>query len=84
MNWLQNVSLKVVGLADDAGSTTHIISETSKLPPGSTAIIGTDARLVDRLAAECAPRGVKVYALSEPMRPDETSGAAVPGLLMSL
>jgi quinolinate synthase len=39
----------VVDLADDAGSTAHIIKQVEASPPGSRWAIGTEARLVQRL-----------------------------------
>jgi quinolinate synthase len=43
---------KVVDLADDAGSTAHIISQVESTAPGSRWAIGTEARLVQRLQEE--------------------------------
>lgn len=43
---------EVVALADDAGSTAHIIQQVSQASPGTTWAIGTEARLVHRLAKE--------------------------------
>jgi len=43
---------EVVALADDAGSTAHIIQRVSEAPSGTTWAIGTEARLVHRLAKE--------------------------------
>jgi quinolinate synthase len=43
---------KVVALADDAGSTAHIISQIEAAPPGSLWAIGTESRLVQRLQRE--------------------------------
>jgi quinolinate synthase len=40
---------EVVKLADDAGSTAHIIQQVEAAPPGSRWAIGTEARLVQRL-----------------------------------
>jgi quinolinate synthase len=43
---------EVVDLADDAGSTAHIIAEVEAAPPGTRWAIGTEARLVQRLRAQ--------------------------------
>jgi quinolinate synthase len=43
---------EVVDLADDAGSTAHIIRLVEAAPPGTRWAIGTEARLVQRLQAE--------------------------------
>ncbi len=43
---------EVVALADDAGSTAHIIREVEAAPPGTTWAIGTETRLVRRLQQE--------------------------------
>jgi quinolinate synthase len=43
---------EVVDLADDAGSTAHIIQEVGAAPPGTRWAIGTEARLVSRLQSE--------------------------------
>jgi quinolinate synthase len=45
-------AMEVVDLADDAGSTAHIIHQVGAAPPGSRWAIGTEARLVHRLQAE--------------------------------
>lgn len=47
----------VVARADGAGSTSYLIREVNEAPAGSVLAIGTEAVLVDRLAA--AHRGVK-------------------------
>lgn len=44
--------VEVVDLADDAGSTAHIIEQVSAAPPGSLWAIGTESRLVQRLQKE--------------------------------
>jgi quinolinate synthase len=41
----------VVDLADDAGSTAHIIAQIQAAPPGASWAVGTEARLVHRLQA---------------------------------
>ena len=43
--------MEVVDLADDVGSTAHIIAQVGAAPPGARWAIGTEARLVDRLQA---------------------------------
>jgi quinolinate synthase len=43
--------MEVVDLADDAGSTAHIIAQVEDAPPGARWAIGTEARLVHRLQA---------------------------------
>jgi quinolinate synthase len=43
---------EVVALADDAGSTAHIIQRVAEAPAGTIWGIGTEARLVHRLAEE--------------------------------
>jgi quinolinate synthase len=43
---------EVVDLADDAGSTAHIIQQVGAATPGARWAIGTEARLVNRLQAE--------------------------------
>jgi quinolinate synthase len=43
---------EVVALADDAGSTAHIIREVGAAPAGTTWAIGTESRLVHRLQQE--------------------------------
>jgi quinolinate synthase len=45
-------SAEVVALADDAGSTAHIIREVETAPAGTTWAIGTESRLVHRLQQE--------------------------------
>ncbi len=45
-------SADVVVLADDAGSTAHIIREVEAAPAGTTWAIGTESRLVHRLQQE--------------------------------
>ena len=41
----------VMDLADDVGSTAHIIAQIEAAPPGASWAIGTEARLVHRLQA---------------------------------
>ncbi len=45
-------TMEVVGLADDAGSTAHIINQVRSALPGTRWAIGTEARLVQRLQQE--------------------------------
>ncbi|MGQ0627124.1 MAG: quinolinate synthase NadA, partial [Phycisphaerales bacterium] len=56
---------EVVDLADDAGSTEHIIRTIRDAPPGSRWAIGTEVHLVARLAREAASRGVGARILSD-------------------
>ena len=44
--------MEVVDLADEAGSTAHIIALVEAAPPGTRWAIGTEARLVHRLQAQ--------------------------------
>jgi quinolinate synthase len=44
--------MEVVDLADDAGSTAHMIARVEAAPPGTRWAIGTEARLVHRLQAQ--------------------------------
>ncbi len=44
--------MEVVDLADEAGSTSHIIRRVKESPPGSKWAIGTEANLVNRLKNE--------------------------------
>ncbi len=44
--------MEVVDLADEAGSTSYIIRQVEKSPPGSKWAIGTEFNLVNRLADE--------------------------------
>ncbi|MCL7452142.1 MAG: quinolinate synthase NadA [Anaerolineae bacterium] len=44
--------MEVVDLADETGSTAHIITLVDTAPPGSRWAIGTEARLVHRLQAQ--------------------------------
>jgi quinolinate synthase len=44
--------MEVVDLADDAGSTAHIIEQVSNAPAGTRWAIGTETRLVRRLQQE--------------------------------
>jgi quinolinate synthase len=44
--------MEIVDLADDAGSTAHIISQIREAAPGAQWAIGTESRLVQRLQQE--------------------------------
>ncbi len=55
---------EVVDKADLAGSTEFIIRAIRGSQPGDRWAVGTEVHLVDRLAAEMAPRGVEVRMLS--------------------
>jgi len=44
--------MEVVGLADEAGSTAHIVRRVEESPPGAKWAIGTEFNLVNRLANE--------------------------------
>ena len=44
--------MDVVEMADDAGSTSHIIRQVETAPPGTRWAIGTESHLVQRLQAE--------------------------------
>ncbi len=54
---------EVVKLADEVGSTSHIIKTVSTSPPRSTWAVGTEERLVARLAAENPDK--EVFSLAE-------------------
>jgi quinolinate synthase len=56
-------SRQVVDLADDVGSTAHIIAQVRAAPPGSRWAIGTETRLVRRLQAEHP--GQQIVSLAE-------------------
>ncbi len=56
-------SPEVVQASDISGSTTAIINTVQEAKPGSTVYVGTEAHLVQRLAAEAAARGVTVKPL---------------------
>ncbi len=55
---------EVVDKADLSGSTEFIIRAIRDSQPGDRWAVGTEVHLVDRLAAEMAPRGVEVRMLS--------------------
>ncbi len=54
---------EVVELADEVGSTSYIIRTVSASPPGSAWAVGTEERLVARLAAENPDKDV--FSLAE-------------------
>ncbi len=56
---------EIVRQCDGAGSTSYLIEVAKNARPGSTVIIGTEANLVNRLAAEHKSRGVAVVPLLE-------------------
>jgi quinolinate synthase len=56
---------EVVDLADDVGSTEHIIQRIDHAEPGTIWAVGTEVHLVNRLAARNAARGVRVHMLGE-------------------
>ncbi len=55
----------VVDLADDRGSTEHIIRRIRAAQPGEKWAVGTEVHLVARLAREAEARGVHVRILSD-------------------
>jgi quinolinate synthase len=55
---------EVVALADEVGSTSSIIRKVSASPPGSAWAVGTEQRLVARLAKENP--GHEVFSLADP------------------
>ena len=54
---------EVVELADEVGSTSYIIKTTSSSPPGSSWAVGTEERLVARLAKENPDK--EIFSLAE-------------------
>jgi quinolinate synthase len=56
---------EVVDLADESGSTEFILNTVRSSEPGSRWAVGTEHHLVNRLAAEMAPKGVEVRILSD-------------------
>lgn len=54
---------EVVELADEVGSTSYIIKAVSSSPPGSSWAVGTEERLVARLARENPDK--EVFSLAE-------------------
>jgi len=55
---------EVAMLADARGSTAQIIKYVEQATEGSTIFVGTESRLVERLAAQLATRGVTVKWLA--------------------
>jgi len=55
---------EVVRLADEVGSTSYIIQVVRNSPPGSVWAVGTEQRLVARLAAENPDK--EVFSLGDP------------------
>ena len=55
---------EVVALADEVGSTSYIIRTVKDSPPGSVWAVGTEQRLVARLAAENQDK--TVFSLGDP------------------
>ena len=55
---------EVAALAEEVGSTAHIIRVVENSPPGSGWAVGTEQRLVARLAAENPDK--KVFSLGDP------------------
>jgi len=55
---------EVVDLADESGSTGYILNCLNKAKKGEHYAIGTEVHLINRLAEQLAPRGVKVQSLS--------------------
>ncbi len=58
-------SKEVVDKSDLSGSTEFIIRTLREAPTGSRWAVGTEVHLVNRLARECAERGVHVRILSD-------------------
>ena len=56
---------EVVDKSDLSGSTEYIIKTLRAAPVGSSWAVGTEVHLVNRLARECALRGVHVRILSD-------------------
>ena len=56
---------EVVDKADLAGSTEFIINTLREAEPGTKWAVGTEFHLVNRMATECAARGVGVRILSD-------------------
>ena len=54
----------VCEMADDVGSTSHILRTIKASKPGSSWLVGTELNLVQRIAEEQKPRGVKVRFMS--------------------
>ena len=58
-------SKEVVDRSDLAGSTEFIIQTLEAADPGTKWAVGTEFHLVNRMAKECADRGVEVRILSD-------------------
>jgi quinolinate synthase len=56
---------EVVVKADMTGSTEGILKAVRSAKPGSRWAVGTEVHMVNRLAAEVAPKGITVRILSE-------------------
>ncbi len=56
---------EVVDLADESGSTQHIINTIENAEPGTKWAVGTEVHLVNRLAQAHRARGVHVEMLSD-------------------
>lgn len=54
----------VCEMADSVGSTSHILRTIESSEPGSSWLVGTELNLVQRVAEEQRPRGVKVRFMS--------------------
>ncbi len=59
----------VVALADDAGSTSHIIQQIEAAPAGTIWAVGTESRLVQRLQAEHPEQTILSLASRPPYCP---------------
>ncbi len=57
-------SLQVCELADEVGSTGHIVRTIAASKPGTSWLVGTELNLVQRLAQEHKSRGVEVKFMS--------------------
>ncbi len=55
---------EVCNLADQLGSTDQIIRTIEAADPGSSWCVGTEIKLVNRLAERMAPKGVRVRSIS--------------------
>jgi quinolinate synthase len=61
--------MEVVDLADDVGSTGHIIAQVQAAPVGSRWAIGTETRLVQRLAQQHRDQQIVTLASVAPFCP---------------
>jgi quinolinate synthase len=57
-------NFEVCSLADDVGSTEHILKTVSAAPAGTHWLVGTELNLVNRLAERMKPEGKKVQFMS--------------------